>query len=863
MRKRLTSCSIISQKSEFLAIISVILAFLIFHPFSAAASREVKQVLILHSEGMDNPGQALTEQGFRTTLLASPGFNAQFYTEYLDVSRFGNSRHASAMADFLRRKYAGIEIDIILTVYPWAVDFLLAERRSLFSEAPIIAAAITRGYAENLDRSPARPFVTGTIVGERLADLMEDALHLKPQTKHVALVAGTSASDFYAEQGYRKGLALYADKISVIDLTKLSMEETLSRVGSLPKDTLVFYSSIFKDGSGKMFAPREALSRIAEASNMPVFGVLETYLGHGIVGGHLLSFTEHGKEAAAMAIRVMEGHAPGSIPFGGEEAYISAYDWRALKRWDIPETAAMAGSEIRFRMPSFWEAHRSTIIGGITLIAMETLLIFGLIINFFKRRKAERSLMESEARLSMAADSAGAGLWSLDLADKRYWATDKTKELYDLPLDHVVTFDRFLEAVHPDDRERVRRDLDAMVQSNKEGGTEYRVLCTDGKIRWIASQGHVHCTASGTPDRLMGVSVDITHRKRMEEELRNRLQEIENLKQQLEKENVYLRDEAVFSFPPHAIIGQSAPIRRVLGVAEQVAPTDSTVLITGETGTGKELLARLIHNQSNRGDRVMVKVDCGALPPTLIESELFGREKGAYTGALSREAGRFEIADGSTLFLDEIGELPADLQAKLLRFLESGEFERLGSAKTRRVDVRVIAATNRNLEEEVKRGAFREDLYYRLNVFPIEVPPLRQRAEDIPLLVPIFIKEFNKQMGKTVQSVSKKAMDRLQRYAWPGNVRELRNVIEHAVILSHGKTLNLEMPKKLMEGSSREPSLEDNEREVILRVLKKTGWRIKGVNGASEILKLKPSTLYSKMHRLGIPSRRKKDDMST
>ena len=823
----------------------------------------MKRVLILCSEGTDNPGQQLTEQGIRAVLLANQRFDIKLYTEYLDVSRFGGPNLASAMADFLRRKYSGVDIDAIITVYPWAVDFLLAERSSLFPKAPIIAAVITRRYAEKLENSPARPFVTGTIVSEKITELMDEALQLRPQTKRVALIAGTSAGEIYAERGYRKGLQRYADKIGLIDLTKLSMEETLSRVSTLQKDTFVFYSSIFKDGAGKTFAPREALSRIAKESSVPVFGVLETYLGHGIVGGHLVSFTKHGKEAAAMAIKIMEGQSPGSVPFGGEEAYISAYDWRELERWDIPETAVPAGSEIRFRVPTFWEANRSAIIGVITLIAVETLLVFGLLINFMRRRKAERSLIESEERLSLAADSAGAGLWSLNLGARRYWVTDKTRELYDLPTDGVLTFDRFLDVVHPEDRGLVRQGMEEMVQSKEEGRTEYRIIRTDGKVRWIASLGRVQCSESGIADHLMGVSVDITNRKLMEEELRKRLQEIENLKQQLEKENVYLRDEVVLSFPHDTIIGKSGRIRQVLGAAEQVARTDSTVLITGETGTGKELMARFIHNQSKRRDRVMIKVNCGALPPTLIESELFGREKGAYTGALSRESGRFEMADGSTLFLDEIGELQADLQAKLLHVLESGEFQRLGSSKTLRVDVRVIAATNRDLEEEVKTGAFREDLYYRLNVFPIEVPPLRQRPEDIPLLVQVFIKEFNKQMGKKVQSVSRKAMDQLRQYDWPGNIRELRNVIEHAVILSQGEMLNLEMPKRLNETPDQAPGLEDSERQLILSVLEKTGWRIKGNNGAAEILRLKPSTLYSKMNKLGIPSRREKDRIST
>jgi formate hydrogenlyase transcriptional activator len=563
-----------------------------------------------------------------------------------------------------------------------------------------------------------------------------------------------------------------------------------------------------------------------------------------------------------MAIKVLEGRSPESIPFGGENAYIYAYDWRELKRWAIPETAVPVGSEMHFRLPSFWEAHRLAIMGAVALIVVQSFLIVVFFINFFKRRKAEQSLMDSEECLNLAMASSGAGLWSLELTSKPYWVTDRTKELYGLPLDEEVTYDRFLETVHPEDRELVHQEIERMVQSKEDGGAEFRVIGKDRDVRWIAAQGHIHLTESGIPDRILGVSIDITNRKLMEEELRNRLKENEDLKRQLEKENVYLRDEVDLSFPRDTVIGKSTPILEVLEAAERVARTDSTVLITGETGVGKELLARFIHNQSNRRDRMMVKVNCGALPPTLIESELFGREKGAYTGALSRESGRFEMADGSTLFLDEIGELQADVQSKLLRFLESGEFERLGSSKTLRVDVRVVAATNRNLTEEVKKGAFREDLYYRLNVFPIEVPPLRQRSEDIPLFVQVFIKEFNKQMGKTVQSVSKKSMDLLCQYTWPGNIRELRNVIEHAVILSQGETLRLEMPKNLIEHSVNQASLEDTERQAILRALKQTGWQIKGDNGAAEILNLKPSTLYSKMKKLGIPNRRKKVGIS-
>jgi transcriptional regulator with GAF, ATPase, and Fis domain len=293
-------------------------------------------------------------------------------------------------------------------------------------------------------------------------------------------------------------------------------------------------------------------------------------------------------------------------------------------------------------------------------------------------------------------------------------------------------------------------------------------------------------------------------------------------------------------------------MKKILAQAEQVAQTDSTVLLLGETGTGKELLARGIHSMSSRKDRPLVTVNCASLPPTLIESELFGRERGAYTGALTKMVGRFEVADGSTLFLDEIGELSLDLQSKLLRVLEEGKFERLGSTKTLQVNVRIIAATNRDLAREVKEGRFRKDLYYRLNVFPIVIPPLRERPEDIPLLVWAFVREFQKRMGKEIESIPKKSIEALQAYLWPGNVRELRNAIERAMIVNSGKTLAVQVPKLASMETEETPSLEDTERRHIVSVLERTGWRVAGKSGAAEILGLNRSTLFSKMKKLGI-----------
>jgi len=337
-----------------------------------------------------------------------------------------------------------------------------------------------------------------------------------------------------------------------------------------------------------------------------------------------------------------------------------------------------------------------------------------------------------------------------------------------------------------------------------------------------------------------------------QEQLQERFQEIEQLKQRLEKENIYLQEEIKLLVEHTEIVGQSKGMRKILAQAEQVAQTDSTVLLLGETGTGKELLARGIHSLSSRKDRPLVTVNCASLPPTLIESELFGREKGAYTGALTKMVGRFEVADGSTLFLDEIGELSVDLQSKLLRVLEEGKFERLGSTKTLHVNVRIIAATNRNLAREEKEGRFRKDLYYRLNVFPIAIPPLRERPEDIPLLVWAFVKEFQKRMGKEMESIPRKSIEALQTYPWPGNVRELRNVIERAMIVSGGKNLVVQLPKLASSETEDTPSLEDTERRHIVRVLERTGWRVAGKAGAAEILSLNKSTLYSKMKKLGI-----------
>jgi formate hydrogenlyase transcriptional activator len=458
------------------------------------------------------------------------------------------------------------------------------------------------------------------------------------------------------------------------------------------------------------------------------------------------------------------------------------------------------------------------------------------------------------------------GRWEWDIRKgTHYWSDDFYRILGLQPRGTAATFEAFLDAIHPDDREGVRRiNVESTSDPCKSYAFGFRIIRPDGAQRDIYARTEIVSDGGGESMHMIGTIHDITDTKGVQEELKKALEEIKRLKEQIESENVYLREEMESTTGFAGILGVSNSIQYVKYRIRQVARTRMTVLLTGETGTGKGLFARAVHKASDRKDKLFVNVNCAGLPPNLIESELFGREKGAFTGSSSRQIGRFELADKGTLFLDEIGELPLELQAKLLRVIEDGEFERLGNPHPVKVDVRIIASTNRHLEEEVRKGRFRKDLYYRLHVFPITIPPLRQRKEDVPLLVRFFTDKFSQNHSRNITGISPDTMKSLERYDWPGNVRELMNVIERSIITSNGPELELaepidESPPSHVADMSAEhmdapeaKGLMEVERNHILRTLRDTGWRIDGDKGAARHLGMKSSTIRARMKKLGI-----------
>src|SRR6201982_3045256 len=460
-----------------------------------------------------------------------------------------------------------------------------------------------------------------------------------------------------------------------------------------------------------------------------------------------------------------------------------------------------------------------------------------------ERTRAEQELRKSEADLRTITDTIRQPIGVESRDGTQLYVNRVALDNSGLTLDEVIKEGFFARLCHPDDINRTRDKRRIGLLEGIPFDLETRLLHKSGQYRWYLMQYNALKDEGGQIIRWYVTATDIDDRKRMEEQLRN--------------ENLVLREEIARSSMFEEIVGSSKPMRQVLKHVEKVAPSDSTVLILGETGTGKELIARALHRRSKRANRPFIRVNCAAIPESLIASELFGHEKGAFTGALQRRLGRFEAADGGTLFLDEIGDLPMETQIALLRVLQEKEFERVGSNHPVSVDVRVVSATNRDLPAAVTAGTFRQDLFFRLNVFPIAGPPLRARVDDIPLLVEYFVARFANDAGKDIRHIAGQTLEQLRGYHWPGNIRELQNVAERAVILCETDTL--EVDDSWLFGESEEPSpnerlsaLEDREVEMIKDALAKTHGRISGPSGAAAKLGIPRQTLESKIRRLGI-----------
>ena len=483
-----------------------------------------------------------------------------------------------------------------------------------------------------------------------------------------------------------------------------------------------------------------------------------------------------------------------------------------------------------------------------------------------ERKRAEEALRRSEGYLAEAERLTHSGSWAWNVRTlDTFWSQEMFRILGYDPEKVRPTLSHFLERVHPEDRPLIEQRAKAETTQADwvDAGADYRIILADGSVKHLHSVSHSVMNESGEIVEVGGTSRDVTEQHEARAALETAFEQIKALKDQLYKENIVLREEVDKTSMFEEIVGTSPALQAVLVRVAKVAPTDSTVLITGETGTGKELIARAIHKRSPRSSRAFVSVNCAAIPATLIASELFGHEKGAFTGALHQRLGRFELAEGGTIFLDEIGELPAETQIALLHVLQEREFERLGGSQPIRADVRVITATNRDLESAIASGAFRQDLFYRLNVFPIQIPPLRERREDIPTLIEYFIHRYSRNAGKKIGTIEKRTLELLESYAWPGNIRELQNVIERSVIVCETDLFSVDPSWLSFESSSPQQGPRPSggpiakksvaqEKEAIEAALAATGGRVSGPSGAAAQLGMPASTLESKIRSLKI-----------
>jgi DNA-binding NtrC family response regulator/PAS domain-containing protein len=483
---------------------------------------------------------------------------------------------------------------------------------------------------------------------------------------------------------------------------------------------------------------------------------------------------------------------------------------------------------------------------------------------FEQLKMEETELRRSEADLHEAQRISRTGSWKLNLLTGRVTVSPEVFRRYAVnPEEDTSSPEFWLERIHPDDRQRVQAHFEGCLAERANYEDNYRIVLPDGTVKYQHSIGHPILNGSGELVEFLGTTIEITEQVEARIKLEKAFEEIKHLKDRLHDENLALKEEIDRAFMFEEIVGASPALQTVLSSIVKVAPTDSTVLVTGETGTGKELIARAIHRRSERSGQAFISVNCASIPSSLIASELFGHEKGAFTGAVQRRQGRFEMAHSGTIFLDEVGDLPAETQIALLRVLQERQFERVGGNRTISTDVRVIAATNRDLTEAITAGTFRADLFYRLNVFPIEAPPLRKRKEDIPMLVEYFVKRYAEKAGKQIRKIDRKTLEQCQSYPWPGNIRELQNIVERSVILSSGDTFWIEKAWLAGREAARQElpgplpdTLQNQERKIIETALAESKGKVSGPDGAAAKLGIPRSTLDTKIKQLGIKKHR-------
>ncbi|HWY58058.1 MAG TPA: sigma 54-interacting transcriptional regulator [Terriglobales bacterium] len=1181
-----------------------------------------KRVLVLYWYNKDYLWNVEFDRSFKFRLDSSPPGSIEYYQEYLESNRFPGEREASLFRDYLRKKYADHPIDVVVATSDVSLEFLIKDRGSLFPRVPIVFVATQYPTIAETTTESGLTGIINIATHRRTVDL---ALSLHPGTEQVFVVSGTLEHDKRLERMARQELQGYEGRVQITYLTDLSSAQLIEKMKSLVKRSIVLYVwEQSKSEQGKLLESIDLFDLIAPHTHVPIYGMVLPLVGRGVVGGYVNTGDAAGTKIAEIVLRIATGTRAVDIPVERAPAE-PIFDWRELRRWGIRENELPRESLIRFRERTLWDQYKWRIFGIAVLILVQTMLIWGLLIQRRARRKlytelqrsevylaeaqrlsqtgsfgwkpdtgelvwsdetyrifeydrsvkptidsvmqrvhsldradfqkvidgasrgatgfehayrllltdgrvkyvhaiahvlqdasgnrefvgavtditerkttedkirrlveadilgifianaqgeiveanqaflqmlqygrqdlvsgrlrwtdltpaelrerderaltealatgvfqpyekeflrkdgsrlpvliggalfqsakegvvfvldlseqkrAEESLRRSESYLAEAQrlSHTGSWAWSPD-TDVRYWSEECYRVLGFDPRDGLPRMEEFIQRIHPDDQPAFRESAKRARHSKLDEEVDYRIVHPGGAVRDIHSIGHPVFSPCGDLIEYTGTVIDVTERKRAEEELRrsemdlrqmlelapqqvavfgpagerlyaNRIgldylglsleewretpgnffsspffhpddreraarafpdstrssgsayglelrvrgadgnyrwflvrfnplhddkgqvkrwyvaltdiDERKGAEERLQQENVALREEIDKASMFEEIVGTSPALKSALSRISKVAPSDSTVLITGETGTGKELVARAIHRRSDRTSRAFVSVNCAAIPRDLIASELFGHEKGSFTGATQQRLGRFELANGGTLFLDEVGELPAETQIALLRVLQEHEFERVGGTRPIRADVRVIAATNRNLQAAISAGSFRSDLFYRLNVFPIEIPSLRERREDIPLLVEYFIDRYARKAGKNIRGVNKNTLQLLQSYPWPGNIRELQNIIERSVIVCETENFSVDESWLSRQPVATEPKnqpdlprkLAAQEKEMIEAALRESRGRVSGPSGAAAKLGISGSTLETKIRSLKIDKNR-------